>query len=211
MILDLAMAMSLAAQCAPSVAPQTLLPIVQVESGFDSLAIGVNRRGGPVARPTSAEAAASAARALLASGANVDLGLAQINSRNLDRLGLSLEEAFDPCRNLAAGARLLGEAYRTTRLTTADPQRAVRGAISIYNTGDRQAGHRNGYVAKVEQAARMLAPRLPAPGEARPTKPASAPHEADQATAAADVFAQASSANALVFPPSDLGAAGGRP
>lgn len=211
MILDLAMAMSLAAQCAPGVAPQTLLPIVQVESGFDSLAIGVNRRGGHVARPTSAEAAASTARALLASGANLDLGLAQINSRNLDRLGLSLEEAFEPCRNLAAGARLLGEAYRTTRRTTADPQMALRGAISIYNTGDRQAGHRNGYVAKVEQAARRLAPRLPGPAEARANTLAVAFHDAEQATTAADVFGQASNVRALVFPTGDLAAAGGRP
>jgi soluble lytic murein transglycosylase-like protein len=37
----------------------------------------------------------------------VDVGLAQVNSANFGWLGLTLETALDPCRNLAAGARVL--------------------------------------------------------------------------------------------------------
>ena len=38
--------------------------------------------------------------------------MAQINSDNLDWLGLSVEAAFDPCRNLAAAGVVLRAGYR---------------------------------------------------------------------------------------------------
>jgi hypothetical protein len=37
----------------------------------------------------------------------VDVGLAQVNSANFGWLGLTMESALDPCRNLAAGAAVL--------------------------------------------------------------------------------------------------------
>lgn len=157
MILDPAAVMSLAVRCAPEAAPQTLLAIARVESGLNPLAVGVNGKA-PVAQPRSeAEAAALAAR-LIAQGTNVDLGLAQINSANLTRLGLSLASVFDPCRNLAAAATLLKSDYQAVRLTLSDEQQAVRAALSLYNTGNRRAGFHNGYVARVAAAARARGP-----------------------------------------------------
>lgn len=44
---------------------------------------------------------------MISAGRRVDLGLAQINSKNLGWLGLSVEAAFDSCQNLAAAARVL--------------------------------------------------------------------------------------------------------
>lgn len=192
-MLDLALVLALAQSCAPSTAPSTLAAIAHVESRFDPLAIGVNRGAGPVSRPRTAEEATRVASAMIARGANIDLGLAQINSRNLDWLGLSVAEAFDPCRNLAAAARVLGAGYRPVDNTDAGRQRALRIALSRYNTGHAERGFRNGYVGKVERAARRLSLTQPvqttaAPIDLREPEPPSEPIPAAQAW---DVFARA--------------------
>ena len=158
MSLPLPQVLALAAQCAPAVAPETLLSVVQVESGFNALAIGVN--GAPrvtVVARTPAEAAQKAS-ALIAAGRSVDLGLAQINSKNLAWLGLSVEAAFDPCRNLAAAARVLQAGYEPG--DAVDVQPALLRALSRYNTGDARRGFNNGYVAKVTKAASHIVPAL---------------------------------------------------
>src|SRR5690606_17542721 len=93
LMLDLNLILGLSAACAPGVAPETLAAIAYVESRFDPLAIGVNAGPRPAARPRDATEAARTARDLLARGANLDLGVAQINSANLGWLGLSVEAA----------------------------------------------------------------------------------------------------------------------
>ncbi len=155
-MLDLAFVLALSQSCAPSVAPQTLAAIAHVESRFDPLAIGVNRNGARPARARNATEAATTARRLLSGGANLDLGLAQINSDNLGWLGLTVEDTFDPCLNLRAAATVLRAGYRPVGETPAHRQSALRVALSRYNTGDARRGFRNGYVARVEQAAVAL-------------------------------------------------------
>lgn len=151
---------SLLTQCAPEVAPSTLAAIVSVESGGNPFAIGVNR-GRKVRQPTNAAEAVAIAKGLLARGANIDLGLGQINSSNLRWLGLSVEAAFDPCQNLAAAARVLtGNYRRAVSLGHATPLGA---ALSAYNTGSMQRGYRNGYVAKVYRASGTRLLTSPAP------------------------------------------------
>jgi type IV secretion system protein VirB1 len=185
----------LAAMCAPAVAPQTLMAVVEVESRFDPLAIGVNGRQ-PTHLQFSAKADAVAkAESLIAKGANIDLGLAQINSKNLARLGLSVSDAFDPCRNLAAGGRLLTANYGQAAHGAADEQVALRTALSLYNTGRSDRGVQNGYVAKVVAAASRLGP-TPSGQTTASAMPALTP----KAAQAWDVFAQARSwASGFVF------------
>jgi type IV secretion system protein VirB1 len=153
MILTPEVVLQLAAQCAPRAAAETLLAVTRTESGLDPWAIGLNGPDPRRLRVPSRDAAIETATALIARGGNIDLGLAQINSRNLDRLGLSVADAFDPCRSLAAGAALLQSNYQAVRAQAADDQSALRTALSIYNTGDRNRGFRNGYVARVERSA----------------------------------------------------------
>ena len=86
---------ALAAECAPWVAPQTLAAIVRTESGFRPYAIGVNNGFRLIRQPVSREEAIVTARWLIDHGYNIDLGLGQINSANLTRLNLSIEDAFD--------------------------------------------------------------------------------------------------------------------
>jgi type IV secretion system protein VirB1 len=139
--------LALASQCAPSVAPETVLAIIQTESSGEQFALNVNGGKQP-ARQTSAADAAATARRYVAAGYSVDLGLGQINSRNMRWLGLTWETVFDPCTNVAALARVLTTNYNAVKAGR-DPQTALRVALSMYNTGSQTRGFRNGYVAKV--------------------------------------------------------------
>lgn len=158
MTLSLPAALALAAQCAPGVAPETLLSVAHTESKFDPLAIGVNGAKNPPPARTAVDAAA-VARRYIAAGYSVDLGIAQINSRNLGWLALSVEEAFDPCRNLAAAARVLTANYTVASRRYAAGT-ALGVALSMYNTGDGARGYRNGYVGRVYRSAAFVVPAI---------------------------------------------------
>lgn len=177
--------LALAAQCAPGVAPSTLLAVARAESALDPFAIGVNGPGARRGRARSAAEAVTMARGLLRAGRDIDLGLAQINVRNLARLGLSLEAAFDPCRNLAAGARVLRDGYERGAARHGPGQPALRVALSYYNTGHAERGFANGYVARVTAQADV--PRETVP----PTAPTAVP---PNPSIAADAFGRAGGA-----------------
>jgi type IV secretion system protein VirB1 len=175
MTLSLSVILALAEACAPTVAPETLLSVVHVESRFDPLAIGVNGKPRVAVSAATPREAAAKASALIAAGRSVDLGLAQINSKNLGWLDLSVADAFDPCRNLAAASKVLQAGYESG----AEAQPALRRALSRYNTGDARRGFANGYVAKVERAAAQVVPAIQAapamtPEAAAPPPPAPA-------------------------------------
>ncbi len=94
----------------------------------------------------------------------------QINSANLARLNLTLSDAFDPCRNLAAADRVLVDGY-TAPAPGQDPQPAVQQALSRYNTGNAVRGVSNGYVGKVQASAELIVPALRLRGEAPSDQP----------------------------------------
>ena len=143
---------TLLAACAPLVHPDTARALVQVESDFNPHAIGVV--GGALARqPSSAAEALATARALDASGRNFSLGLAQINVGNLPRLGLTIPDAFDGCRNLQAMQTVLGECFDRAGGDN-EPQRNLRRAFSCYYSGNFATGFRDGYVGRVVAAGR---------------------------------------------------------
>lgn len=210
MVLELAAVLALAQRCAPSVAPETMLTIVQVESHYNPLAINVNGAADPAPARTTQEAIRTA-EALIGQGRSVDLGLGQINSKNLGWLGMSVADAFDPCRNLAGAAKVLQAAYLSAA-RLAPQQQALRMAFSAYNTGDHRRGFANGYVAKVEAAASRVVPAL---GGVDPAPPSPTPAQLAQAIAAEnlsgpaplaehepppwDVFARTKASPVLVF------------
>ena len=135
------------AACAPAVAPATLARVIQVESGGRPLAINVNK-GPRVGAPANPAVAAATARYWIARGHSVDLGLMQVNSRNLARLGFTIEQMFDPCTNVRAGAQILTENYVAAAKARGHGQHALRDALSAYNTGSFRRGYANGYVGK---------------------------------------------------------------
>ena len=145
MSLTLPFFLQIAAAAAPAIAPETLAAFAQAESRLEPLAIGDNATGMSY-RPSSMEAAVALATKLLAQGHSLDLGIMQVNSANLPRVGLTVAAAFDPGQSIRAGAVILSEAYQRCRRDGAvAEQPALRCAASIYNTGREQAGILNGY------------------------------------------------------------------
>lgn len=151
--------LALALACAPQVHPDTARALIEVESSFSPWAIGVV--GGALLRqPRSRGEAIATAHALQADGWNFSLGLGQINLHNLDRLGLTLETAFEPCANLAAMQTVLAECFeRAAAQASAREagQAALRRALSCYYSGNFTTGFRHGYVHKVVAAAGITA------------------------------------------------------
>ncbi|WP_284948022.1 lytic transglycosylase domain-containing protein [Acidisoma cladoniae] len=134
--------------CGSSVDPSTLRAIMRVESGAQVYAINVN--GAPY-QPSLASTPADAtaeAQAWIARGYSVDLGLMQVNSRNLQSLGFTVAQMFDPCTNIQAGASILTADYLSASAARTNPQDALKAALSAYNTGNFERGFYNGYVAK---------------------------------------------------------------
>ncbi len=146
------MLLALLLSCAPQVDPRTALALIDVESAANSYAIGVVG-GSLVRQPRTRAEALATAKALRTGGWNFSVGLAQINVRNFDRLGLSNESAFDPCANLQAMQAVLGECFNRAQQRTPSPNAALRDALSCYYSGNFVTGHRDGYVRRVAQAA----------------------------------------------------------
>ena len=111
MIVQLALFTQLAGSCAPHVAVETLASVARTESGFDALAVHDNTSGRTFKPSSREEAIALTTELVIVQRHSVDLGLMQINSLNLPSLGLTVTDAFDPCRNLAAAERILVQGY----------------------------------------------------------------------------------------------------
>ena len=159
--------------CAPAVDPVTMAAVVKQESGGQPWVLNNNttRKSATFASKAAAVAAAVVA---VGRGESVDMGLVQINSKNLPALGLSVDQAFDPCTNLAAGASVLATGYQKTGSLSA--------ALSTYNTGRPNSKVGAAYAQKVFQQAGVKVPGIPGGqlaklpvGPSFATKPAALP------------------------------------
>jgi len=157
MILSIAAFTQLALTCGPSVHVDTLASVARAESSFNTLAIGDNTAHRSYA-PASLEQAIQTANALIARGHSLDLGVMQINTKNLRGLRMSVADAFDACKSMAGGSRVLVEGYRPAG--SEDSQVTLLRALSHYNTGNQQRGFTNGYVRRVQYAAQQVVPAI---------------------------------------------------
>ena len=152
--------LQLATTFAPSVAPETLASFAQYESRLEPNAIHDNSTG-ETFLPATSFAASRLAASLLAQGHSLDLGIMQVNSANLPRVGLTVATAFDPGQSIRAGAVILVEAYQRCRHDGAVAEQAsLRCAASVYNTGKEEAGIANGYQARVWRTAAQIVPAI---------------------------------------------------
>jgi type IV secretion system protein VirB1 len=150
--MDVLSVATLVAACAPAVHPVTARALMDVESGFNENAIGIV--GAVLERqPRNRAEAIATAVSLRSQGMNFSVGLAQINVRNIDRLGLSIAEAFEPCRNLGAMESILAGCFDRSRAES--PQSDLRRALSCYYSGNFITGFRHGYVRRVVASARQ--------------------------------------------------------
>jgi type IV secretion system protein VirB1 len=138
--------------CAPAVDPVTMAAVVKQESGGQPWVINNNTTRKSMAFASKAEAVAAAVEAV-GRGESVDMGLAQINSKNLPALGLTVEQVFDPCTNIAAGAKILAAGYPRAG--------SLGGALSRYNTGRSDSKIGAAYAQKVFEHAGVQVPAIP--------------------------------------------------
>jgi len=141
--------LTLSLTCAPLVHPETALRLVKHESGNNPYAIGINGPYRLSPQPQSHAQAVATAKMLMNAGLSIDMGLGQINSKNLSWLGLTLESVFEPCTNLRAMQAILTAGFSKAMKRHGNTQQALQEALSEYNTGSPINGLRNGYVAAV--------------------------------------------------------------
>jgi type IV secretion system protein VirB1 len=138
----------LIATCAPMVAPDLMLALVEAESGGHPYAI---HDGEHLHRPQTAAEAIVLASRLTGQGRVIRAGLAQMTSTEWESYGLDIRSAFDPCSSLKAGERALLEGYQQAPEGIRGQRRArpeaglarAPGAMpdaSAPNTGVEQAG-----------------------------------------------------------------------
>ncbi len=152
---------TLAAECAPLVSTQTMAAIVKTESQFKPFAININGDVVLERQPETKEEAVVTANWLIDNDYNIDMGLGQVNSKNLTWTKLSVADAFDPCKNLGASATILKSNYVSASKKMPDQQAALQAAISAYNTGSFTRGFANGYVQKVVANATHATEKIP--------------------------------------------------
>jgi len=158
----------LMSKCAPNIHPVTMGALVRHESGGNPYAILDNgdwslprsERVLRTYRPQNMAEAISVAKELIAAGHVVDMGLGQINNRNLKGLGLTIDQIFDPCTNLQASQTILTNNYSSASKRYGTGDQALYAALSAYNTGNFTDGFANGYVRKVLQASSLNVPEL---------------------------------------------------
>ncbi|RSV14912.1 type VI secretion protein [Sphingomonas sp. ABOLF] len=173
MIYDVPAIAALAKACAPEIATEAVVPLVVTESGGDSLRININR--GPRVRAGSLAEGATIVRRFMAAGYTVDVGLAQINSANFSRLGVTVEQVFEPCTNLRLASTVLQQGYGlASRFYTGLD--AISATYSLYNTGRLTRGLRNGYVGRVWSAATAMGSIQAAPTPSVTQRPATLPY-----------------------------------
>jgi type IV secretion system protein VirB1 len=98
-------------------------------------------------QPRSKTEAIHWAKWYLSKGYTVSIGLVQVNVEMAPRLRVPPMALFDPCINLAAGAKIFLSDYATVPHT----QDGLLEAFSLYNSGTYSVGITNGYASTVLQ------------------------------------------------------------
>lgn len=174
---------SLAQQCSPGVALQTMQALVRTESSFNPYAIGVV--GGQLQRqPRNLAEAVATVKALDAAGYNFSMGYSQVNKSNLKKYGLDFVTVFEACRNLHAGSKILSECYRQALKQYGNAGMAYKAAFSCYYSGNFTRGFIPDRKGEPSYVAKVLSNHLPVgtaqaigviPNHIRPIKPRAVP------------------------------------
>ena len=142
--------MQLSKKCSPQVAPITMVTLVKTESKGNPLALGLNGAR-LLYQPKNESQAVAWVRYLDQHDYNFDVGLGQVNIKNIRKFKLKPEQLLNPCFNLQVSAYILTQNYISAKKTTNDPQLALGRALSQYNTGNQSSGYSNGYIQRILQ------------------------------------------------------------
>jgi len=109
--------------------------LVRTESAWQPLAIGMDKAQGTVKQPATLVEAIATAKELAASGRKFSVGLAQIHVSNVALYGMSWEQAFDACQNLAVGQKILWDFYHRACASGYSGVAAIWATLRGYNSG----------------------------------------------------------------------------
>jgi len=151
----------IAQNCAPMVQIETLAAVVSLESKFQPFNIRINSGKPVAAQPASKAEAIEIATSLIAGLLDIQIGLGGIGVEQLQRLNLSVSDAFDPCLNLKATATLLDGYYRLAQRFGRNPEGAEEVMLqSYYGRDDPSLGEMVRYDEQVRDEAKRLSPKL---------------------------------------------------
>jgi type IV secretion system protein VirB1 len=122
-------------QCAPQVSSVLMQALVRTESAWQPLSIGMDKAQGEVKQPETLAEAIATAKRLAASGRKFSVGLAQIHVSNVALYGMTWEQAFDACQNLAVGQKILWSFYHRASASGYSGVAAIWAALRGYNSG----------------------------------------------------------------------------
>ena len=153
--------LDLAQTCAAFVAPETLAGVVSLESRFAPFNIRINSGGPLKTQPASKAEAIEVATSLVAERHDIQLGLGGIGVEELQKLKLSVADAFDPCLNLQATGTLLDGYYRLAVKAGADLARAEQVMLqSYYGRDDPSVGAMVNHDDQVRREIKRLSPTM---------------------------------------------------
>lgn len=166
MILEAALIASLSLECAPNVAPETMHSLILQESSGNPYSIGVTETP-LVEQPKNKEEAIQTAKSLIEMGANVSLGLGQINHKNFKALGLTVESAFEFCPNIKAADEILSACFTRAEREGHKDQEALKAALSCYYSNNFRRGMlkekeygNTSYVERIAKVNERLVPAI---------------------------------------------------
>ena len=127
-----------AERCAPGAPTSELTAIVRRASGFEPLVISTVEGRKPITiQATSKPEAIGLATEMIIAGQRVRIGLAGVDARDLDRLKVSLANAFEPCPNIQIAARLMSEDPGRLKPIVTGAQRELRRASKVVEASDQ--------------------------------------------------------------------------
>lgn len=101
--------MALAERCAPGSDARPLIEIVRMASGFEPLSLTIDGRKPIKILATSRQEAIELATQAKIAKQGARLGLAGLTFGDLDKAGIGVAEAFEPCPALRAAAQILSD------------------------------------------------------------------------------------------------------
>src|SRR5579863_6860732 len=98
-------------QCAPQVAENTMMAIIKTESKGNPFAIGLNHGFKLMYQPSGHNQAKNWVSYLEMHRYDFDVGIAQVNIKNIHKYGYKATDALDPCINIKIAGYILHKNY----------------------------------------------------------------------------------------------------
>lgn len=143
MILSAAVTLALMNQCQNVVDTSVLMSIANLESSRDEFAVGIVGLTSTF-KPKDKAEAIQYIKELDKSGANYSVGLMQVNKHNFSQYGLTLDTAFDHCKNIEAGAKIFNECFQRAKVRSPNKSNddLLNDSASCYYSGNFTRGYK---------------------------------------------------------------------